>query len=160
MDEFFRNLICPGCLETVAEGVVRSKHGTRTWEEKLAYSVLVVDDEDSIRALYQAELEEEGYQVFCASDGDAALKILDGELIHVVVLDIKLRGESGLQVLQNIVRRHKETPVILSTAYGSYKDDFSSWLAEAYVVKSSNLNELKEQVAKILGRRYGAGTPN
>jgi DNA-binding response OmpR family regulator len=126
----------------------------------VAYSILVVDDEDSIRALYKAELEDEGYQVLCASDGAQALDIMDNQLIHVVVLDIKLKGESGLQVLQNIVRKHKDTPVILSTAYGSYKDDFSSWLAEAYVVKSSSLNELKLQLDKILKRNYGAGKPN
>ncbi len=126
----------------------------------MRYSVLVVDDEDSIRALYRAELEDEGYTVYCASDGRSAFKILDTETIHVVVLDIKLRGESGLQVLQEIVRRTGEIPVILSTAYGSYKDDFSSWLADAYVVKSSSLDELKQQVSRIIGRRYGTGSPN
>lgn len=126
----------------------------------MAYTVLVVDDEDSIRALYQAELEDEGYKVFSVPDGASALKLLDSEPVHVVVLDIKLRGESGLQVLQEIVRRFKDVPVILSTAYGSYKDDFSSWLAEAYVVKSSSMDELKEQVSRILVRRYGAGSPN
>lgn len=128
--------------------------------EKVSYTILVVDDEDSIRALYQAELEEDGYRVFSAPDGASALEILEREPVHVVVLDIKLKGESGLQVLQEIVRRFKDVPVILSTAYGSYKDDFSSWLAEAYVVKSSSMNELKEQVARILARRYGAGSTN
>ena len=126
----------------------------------MAYSILVVDDEDSIRALYKAELEDEGYQVLCASDGAQALDIINDQLVHVVVLDIKLKGESGLQVLQNIVRKHKNIPVILSTAYGSYKEDFSSWLAEAYVVKSSSLNELKLQLDKVLKRSYGAGNPN
>lgn len=126
----------------------------------MSYTILVVDDEDSIRALYQAELEEDGYRVFSAPDGASALEILEREPVHVVVLDIKLKGESGLQVLQEIVRRFKDVPVILSTAYGSYKDDFSSWLAEAYVVKSSSMNELKEQVARILARRYGAGPAN
>ena len=126
----------------------------------MGYTVLVVDDEDSIRALYQAELEDEGYRVLGAPDGATALEFLEKETVHVVVLDIKLRGESGLQVLQEIVRRFKDVPVILSTAYGSYKDDFSSWLAEAYVVKSSSMNELKGQVARILGRRYGAGSPH
>ena len=126
----------------------------------MSYTILVVDDEDSIRALYQAELEDDGYKVFCVSDGASALRVLDTETVHVVVLDIKLRGESGLQVLQEIVRRFKDVPVILSTAYGSYKDDFSSWLAEAYVVKSSSMDELKEQVGRILVRRYGAGSSN
>lgn len=129
-------------------------------EIHVAYTVLVVDDEDSIRALYQAELEDDGYKVFCAPDGTTALDILEKETVHVVVLDIKLKGESGLQLLQEIVRRFKDIPVILSTAYGSYKDDFSSWLAEAYVVKSSSMNELKGQVQRILSRRYGAGSPN
>lgn len=126
----------------------------------MGYTVLVVDDEDSIRALYQAELEDDGYKVFCAPDGATALEVLEREPVHVVVLDIKLKGESGLQLLQEIVRRFKDIPVILSTAYGSYKDDFSSWLAEAYVVKSSSMNELKGQVQRILNRRYGAGSPN
>jgi DNA-binding response OmpR family regulator len=124
------------------------------------YTILVVDDEDSIRALYRSELEEDGYQVLAAPDGAAALKILQSSPVHLVILDIKLRGESGLQVLQEITRHHRQVPVILSTAYGSYKDDFSSWLADAYVVKSSNLQELKAEVAKVLNRRYGTEKPN
>jgi DNA-binding response OmpR family regulator len=124
------------------------------------FTILVVDDEDSIRALYRSELEEEGYQVLAAADGASALKILQSNPVHLVVLDIKLRGESGLQVLQEITRHHRQVPVILSTAYGSFKDDFSSWLAGAYVVKSSNLQELKSEVTKVLNRRYGSEKPN
>ncbi len=124
------------------------------------FTILVVDDEDSIRALYRTELEDEGYRVVCAPDGATALKSLQAGEVHLVVLDIKLKGESGLQVLQEITRSHRQIPVILSTAYGSFKDDFSSWLADAYVVKSSNLQELKAEVAKVLNRRYGSQKPN
>ncbi len=125
------------------------------------FNILVVDDEDSIRILYRSELEDEGYQVTCASDGASALKVLRGsDPVHLVVLDIKLKGESGLQLLQEITRSHRQVPVILATAYGSFKDDFSSWLADAYVVKSSNLAELKAEVAKVLNRRYGSQKPN
>jgi DNA-binding response OmpR family regulator len=124
------------------------------------YTILVVDDEDSIRALYRTELEEDGYQVVCASDGASALRALNEGTVHLVVLDIKLRGESGLQVLQEITRSHRQLPVILSTAYGSFKDDFSSWLADAYVVKSSNMQELKAEVSRVLDRRYGSEKPN
>jgi len=123
----------------------------------VTYTVLVVDDEESVRTLYRAELEDEGYRVLLAADGHSALASLESEPVHLVVLDIKLKRESGLQVLQDIARRFKELPVILSTAYGAYKDDFSSWLAEAYVVKSSSLDELKAEVARVLNRRYGAG---
>ena len=124
------------------------------------FTILIVDDEDSIRALYRTELEEEGYQVLCASDGASALQALKDGVVHLVVLDIKLRGESGLQVLQEITRSHRQLPVILSTAYGSFKDDFSSWLADAYVVKSSNMQELKAEVSRVLNRRYGSEKPH
>lgn len=119
------------------------------------YTILVVDDEDSIRALYQAELEDEGYRVLCAADGATARKVLGEQEVHLMVLDIKLRGESGLQILQEVTRHFRQLPVVLSTAYGSFKDDFSSWLADAYVVKSGNLQELKAEVARVLDRRYG-----
>ena len=126
----------------------------------MAYTILVVDDEDSIRALYQAELEDEGYRVLCAPDGKTAYKCLGKEPVHLVVLDIKLRGESGLQVLRKISDAHQRIPVILSTAYGSYKEDYSSWLADGYVVKSGSMDELKAQISKSLGRRYGTAEVN
>lgn len=119
------------------------------------FTILVVDDENSIRALYQAELQEEGYRVLCAPDGAAAKKALAENQVDLMVLDIKLRGESGLQILQDVTRQHQQLPVVLSTAYGSFKDDFSSWLADAYVVKSGNLKELKAEVKRVLDRRYG-----
>jgi DNA-binding response OmpR family regulator len=123
------------------------------------YTILVVDDEDSIRALYEAELGEEGYRVLCAADGAAARKVLSENPVDLMVLDIKLKGESGLQILQEVTRQYREIPVILSTAYGSFKDDFSSWLADAYVVKSGNLQELKAEVTRVLNRRYGGSRP-
>ncbi|MDW7710908.1 MAG: response regulator [Deferrisomatales bacterium] len=124
------------------------------------FTILVVDDEESIRTLYQAELQEEGYRVLCAADGAAAKKLLADHPVDLMVLDIKLRGESGLQILQEVTRQHQQLPVVLSTAYGSFKDDFSSWLADAYVVKSGNLKELKAEVARVLERRYGGTRPH
>ena len=123
------------------------------------YTILVVDDEESIRALYRAELEEEGYRVLCAPDGASARKALGDHEVHLMVLDIKLKGESGLQVLQEVTRVHRQLPVVLSTAYGSFKDDFASWLADADVVKSGNLQELKSEVARVIERRYGGDRP-
>ncbi len=119
------------------------------------YTILVVDDEASIRTLYREELEDAGYRVLCAEGGEDARRILGEGSVHLVVLDIKLRGESGLQILQEISRDRTDLPVVLSTAYSSFKDDFSSWLADAYVVKSGNLDELKAEVARVIERRYG-----
>lgn len=123
------------------------------------YTILVVDDEESIRAIYKVELEDEGYRVLCAANGEEVAKLIAENTIHLVILDIKLKGESGLQILQNITRGKHEIPVILSTAYGAYKDDFSSWLADSYVVKSSSMKELKDEITKVISRRYGGDLP-
>ena len=70
-----------------------------------------------------------------------------------MVLDIQLDQESGLELLQKIAKEQEKIPVILCSAYSCYKEDFSSWLADAYVVKSSNLDELKEEVRRVLAQK-------
>jgi len=74
------------------------------------------------------------------------------QAFDLVVLDIQLDQESGLDLLQKIAKEQEDIPVILCTAYSGYKDDFSSWLADAYVVKSSNLDDLKNEVRRILAQ--------
>lgn len=112
--------------------------------------LLVIDDEGDIRHLYAAELEDEGHTVVTAGNCDEALALLRSQTFDLVILDIKLEQESGLVLLQQIAREREDLPVILCSAFSCYKDDFSSWLADAYVVKSSDLNELKNEVRRIL----------
>jgi DNA-binding response OmpR family regulator len=115
--------------------------------------ILVVDDESSIRLLYSEELTDEGYQVATAATASEAAEKLLREDYDLMVLDIKLKNESGLDLLQNIVRERQNLPVVLCTAFSCYKDDFSAWLADGYVVKSSNLQELKDEIRKILDKK-------
>jgi len=103
--------------------------------------LLVIDDEGDIRHLFAAELEEDGHEVCTAGSSHDALALLRGTEFDLVILDIQLDQESGLELLQQIARERGQLPVILCTAFSSYRDDFSSWLADAYVVKSSDLNE-------------------
>jgi len=114
--------------------------------------LLVVDDEGDIRHLFAAELEDEGHTVVTCGNRSEALEQLRRHSFDLIILDIQLDQESGLDLLQKIAREKENTPVILCTAYSCYKDDFSSWLADAYVVKSSNLDELKNEVWRILAR--------
>ncbi len=115
--------------------------------------ILVVDDEDSIRLLYSEELAEEGHEVSTAASAAEAVAKLEEQTYDLVVLDIKLKNESGLDLLQKIVKERHEMPVILCTAFSCYKDDFSTWLADGYVVKSSDLTELKEEIKRVLARK-------
>ncbi|HNR51417.1 MAG: Transcriptional regulatory protein YycF [Deltaproteobacteria bacterium ADurb.BinA179] len=112
--------------------------------------VLIVDDEKHIRLLYSEELKEEGYDVALAADGKDILPRIEREQPDVVVLDIKMVSTNGLDVLQEIRNKYYNLPVILCSAYGSYKVDIKSIAADAYVVKSSDLTELKNKIAQVL----------
>jgi DNA-binding response OmpR family regulator len=116
----------------------------------MAKRILVVDDEEGIRFLYQEEFEEEGYEVTLASSGEEALEKLSDDGIDLVLLDIKMPGMDGVEVLRRVKEKSKDVPVILSTAYPHYKHEFGTWACDAYVVKSSDLTELKEIIKGIL----------
>jgi len=112
--------------------------------------LLVVDDEENIRMLFKEELEEEGYQVEAASNGLEALDKLKGSSFDLVVFDIKMPGMDGIQALNEIKNLNKDQPVILCSAYGEFKQDFSSWVSDGYVVKSADTKELKQTIKHIL----------
>jgi two-component system, response regulator, stage 0 sporulation protein F len=113
--------------------------------------ILLVDDEEHIRLLFKEELEEEGYTIDVASNGFDALEKLKGQRFDLVVLDIKMPGMDGIQTLNEIKKINKEQHVILCSAYGEFKQDFSSWVSDAYVVKSADTRELKDTIKNILG---------
>lgn len=115
--------------------------------------ILVVDDEAGIRLLYSQELADEGYEVDSAASIAEALAMLQGQQYDVAILDIKLKNESGLDLLQKIVKERHDMVVILSTAFSCYKDDFSAWLADGYVVKSSDMQELKDEIRRLLEKK-------
>lgn len=112
--------------------------------------ILIVDDDSNIRLLYKEVLCEGGYDVLEAESGKETFEILNLEEIDLVVLDIKLRFESGLDILQKISKQFPNIPVILCSAYLSFQDDFTSWLADSYLVKSTDPYELVKEVDKIL----------
>jgi two-component system, response regulator, stage 0 sporulation protein F len=113
--------------------------------------ILVVDDDEAIRTLLKEELEEEGYEVIVASNARDALKLVEQEALDLVVLDIRMPGMDGLEALPRVLGLKPGLPVILNTAYAQYKESFMSWAADAYVVKSSDLGELKEKVRELIG---------
>jgi len=121
--------------------------------------ILVVDDESSIRLLYSHELADDGYEVVTAATAAEAVEKLHKEEFDLILLDIKLKNESGLDLLQRIVKERHNLPVILCTAYSCYKDDFSAWLAEGYVVKSSDLTELKAEIKRVLDKKNLRNAP-
>jgi DNA-binding response OmpR family regulator len=118
----------------------------------MAKKIMIVDDEEAIRLLYQEEFEDEGYEVVACEDGEEALEKFDKEKPDLVILDIAMPGMSGLDVLGKIKEKSPDTPVIMSTAYSHYKQDFYTWVADAYIVKSPDLSQLKEKAEELLSK--------
>jgi DNA-binding response OmpR family regulator len=115
--------------------------------------ILAIDDEEHIRMLYEEELGTEGYDVATVARGEGILDLIEMEKPDLIVLDIKMVDCNGLDVLQQVRNRYYDLPIILCTAYETYKIDIKSVAADAYVVKSSDLTELKKRIKQCLETR-------
>jgi DNA-binding response OmpR family regulator len=112
--------------------------------------ILIVDDEEVIRMLYAEELEEEGYDVMTAGSGHGLIEMIKEAKPDLVILDIKMAEHDGLDLLQDIRGEFYNIPVILCSAYSSFKGDLKSIAADYYVVKSADLSELKQKIKMAL----------
>ena len=112
--------------------------------------VLCVDDSLSILRLYRDELSEEGYKVILAKDGQEGLMKFGKESPDVVVMDIRMPVMDGIQTLTAMLGKDRQAKVIFNTAHFQYKENFMTWGAEAYLIKSSNLTELKQKIREVL----------
>ena len=113
-------------------------------------TILVIDDEAHVRMLYAEELRAKGYEVAVSDGSDDPLELVVRHKPDLIILDIKLGTASGLDVLQSIRRVHSTLPVILCTAFESFRCDLKSIAADAYVVKSYDSSELMDKVAELL----------
>jgi len=120
--------------------------------------ILLVEDDDHQAMLYEEELKADGYEVALAKDGREAVEMVGKIQPDIVVMDISMPGMDGIEAMGRILTQHNKLPVILNTAYASYKDNFLSWSADAYVIKTSDLTELKETIKKLLEKSKSDST--
>ena len=114
--------------------------------------ILVVDDDEGLRCLYEEELKDEGYLVLTAKDGKEALEKLGEEKPDLIILDIVMPKMDGMEALGRILRKDRTILVILHTSHPGYQEDFMSWAADAFITKSPDLKELKGKVRELLER--------
>lgn len=118
----------------------------------MSKKILLVEDEKPLCLLYEEELSKEGYDVTAVYDAEAALEALGSSSFDLIVTDIRMPGKDGIELITQIMGRRKDIPIIINSAYQSYKEDFMTWAADAYVVKSSSLDELKAKIKQLLDR--------
>ncbi|MBD3162940.1 MAG: response regulator [Candidatus Eisenbacteria bacterium] len=124
----------------------------------MSNTILVVDDEESIRVSLEAALTDEETQVRTASSGVEALRILDSDLVDLVLLDQKLKEseEDGIEVLREIRSRHREIVAIIMTAYGRIDSAVEAIKLGAfqYLTKPVDLDHLKVIISSALSTAH------
>lgn len=113
-------------------------------------TVLVIDDEEHVRMLYAEELRALGYDAVLSDGSKDPLALVEEHKPDLIILDIKLESRSGLDVLQIVRCKHAKLPIILCTAYDSFRLDLKSIAADAYVVKSYDSAELMQKVEELI----------
>ena len=141
--------------------ILANKPGTNTVKHITSHTepectgrrILLVDDEQEQLSLYEQALREEGYFVLCASNGKDALACLDASQFDLIILDVVMPVMDGIEALGKIVSRYRKMPIILHSNCLDYHTDFMTWLADDFVVKSSDVSALKESVKTLLKRK-------
>jgi two-component system, response regulator, stage 0 sporulation protein F len=116
--------------------------------------VLVVDDQYGIRVLLKEVFSREGFHVYQAANGRVALDIIQQEEPDLILLDMKMPGMDGLELLRHIRQREEatNTKVIMMTAYGELDivEEATKLGALAHFTKPFDIEELRSEVVKQL----------
>jgi len=114
--------------------------------------ILVIDDDSSLRRVLEYNLQQEGYEVLTASDGESGLKLFEEKSPALVITDLKMPGMGGFQLLAAVKERSPATVVIVLTAFGAIDTAVEAMKLGAfdYITKPFNREELKLTVKKAL----------
>ncbi|MEP0779999.1 response regulator [Microcoleus sp. ZQ-A2] len=122
--------------------------------------VLLVDDEEALRASLSYALIKEGYQVATAADGQSALKLFHKQVPDVIILDLMLPGIDGMELCWRI-RAFSKVPILMLTAKDQPIDKV--WGLEAgaddYITKPFNTRELLARIKAVLRSRAAGQNP-
>lgn len=125
----------------------------------MVYKILIVDDEPEIRNLLRLYLENEGYEILEAADGNEALRIAGEEKISLCILDVMMPGIDGFHVLQRI-REDSNIPVMIISARDTDADKILGLNlgADDYLAKPFNPLEAVARVKSSIRRYYSLGS--
>ena len=113
--------------------------------------ILVVDDEWAIRLLYEEELTGEGYEVITSDGDEGLLEIISRKNPDLVVMDLNLKGIDGQEAFRQIRQIYSGLPVIVCASYPKAEWGAESAEGASFVVKSSDLSELKSKIQTGVG---------
>jgi nitrogen regulation protein NR(I) len=115
-------------------------------------TILIIDDDDQLRKSFEKLLSEEGYEVKSAPSGEAGLKVVQSDVLDLVILDMRLPGMNGLETFQAIHQIEPKLPVIMMTAYGTTETAIEATKLGAfdYILKPFDVPEMLAVIAQAL----------
>ena len=118
------------------------------------FHILVVEDDKNLRRLMAAYLEQEGYEVYHAEDGEAALTVLDSTHIDLMISDIMMPNIDGYELVEELRAAGFTIPILMVTAKETFEDKKKGFLAgtDDYMVKPIDMEEMLLRVAALLRR--------
>ncbi|HPR52397.1 MAG TPA: response regulator [Deltaproteobacteria bacterium] len=119
--------------------------------------ILLVEDDANLQFLIREELRDDGYDVTVASNGKEALSFLLEQ--HetepdLIIMDIRMPKMDGIDALGHIIKSRIDRPIIIHSAYSSYRDDPLTMAADAYVLKSPDFTNLKSAISELLDNEH------
>lgn len=123
--------------------------------EKAKYTVLIVDDDDEFRTSLSKTFAKEGYQVSAAADGLEALGRIREDRFDLAIVDLKMPGLGGIELLTGIKKASPDTEVIIVTAYGETATKLAAMRAGAfgYLDKPVKRKEILRYAERALSKR-------
>ncbi len=114
--------------------------------------IMIVDDQKGIRRLLTEVFLEYGYEIESCSSGNKALEIIPEFNPDLIIMDVKMPGMNGIDVLKKLRETDRERKVIMMTAYGDqhYVNQAEALGVARFIIKPFDLNDLKTQVSEIL----------
>ena len=118
-------------------------------------NILVVDDEEPIRSSLEQILKLEGYGVTAVGNGELAIQAFGEQAFDLMLLDLKMPGMDGIEVLRAALKATPDTRIILLTAHGSLESAIDALRlgAHDYILKPATSSEILSSVARGLARR-------
>jgi len=112
--------------------------------------ILIFDDDEAIRVLYELELSDEGYEVITSGEVSRSMELIREHRPNVVVMDRKMGKKDGLEVLGEIRRQFRALPLVLCTAYPGHGPEMNPRVVDFHATKTSDLKDLKEKINAAL----------
>ena len=119
------------------------------------FTILVAEDEDSSRYLYQEELSEEGYKVLAVQNGLQVLGTLEDQPVDLLLTDIQMPDMNATELIPRVRAEHPSLPIIIVSAYKGLGEELQAGghRLDGFFLKPADMGEIKKRIREVLQKQ-------